>query len=596
MMSTMEEQSFVRPFVTLLVAMSSCILQATTIMPYANLGSLADGSDALVMARVIKQYEHSEDGQTLFRFRLIVEETIKGSLRKGDEFEVQKWEKLIDDRWITMWGDINLYQEARYLMFLEDRGNGLYHPLCFSYYIFEEISKAGQTYLVPSPEGSEIEVIDLSGAEPLYVYSKGALIHQLKAYVTGVEAWTPDSARAELAVSDFANHNHKRSVPSGCTFLNTGGKKLRWNIFPDLSVGIHYGSGAAGCGTADAAAQDAISNIQNAYAGINIIDAGTDGFSANCSDFTAVGADYRSYMDNTYGSYRHVIIQFDDPCGEIADLKSCGGTLAVGGAYGVGSHTYLDTAWATAKYGYIIVNNGVGSCQCSNLSSILTHELTHTMGLGHISASYGTANLNPSCCQSISSLDETCVDYAYPSPGSVQLLPVELISFEGRSDAFANRLTWATASEHNADRFAVERADDLSKEFELIGQVPAVGETAHRMNYEWRDFSPLSNCYYRLRMIDYDGQEELSNIVTIQREENIKPLLFPTQTETSVSISLPDNQLADLKIFSVDGKLIEERKISAELVEVELKDLNSGWYYLRIENQNFSEVFRVLKI
>ncbi|MCB0688555.1 MAG: hypothetical protein KDC53_18585, partial [Saprospiraceae bacterium] len=93
----MEEQFFVRPFVTLIVAMTSCLLQATTIVPFANLGTLADGSDALVMARVIKVYEHSEDDQVFFRFRLVVEESIKGSLEKGDQFDVQKWEKLTDD-------------------------------------------------------------------------------------------------------------------------------------------------------------------------------------------------------------------------------------------------------------------------------------------------------------------------------------------------------------------------------------------------------------------------------------------------------------------------------------------------------------------
>ena len=176
MMSTMEEQIFVRPLATLLMALTSCILLATTIVPFANLGSLADRSDALVMARVIKNYEYSENGQTLFRYRLIVEENLKGSLQEGDEFDVQKWEKLIDERWITMWGDLNFYTNARYLLFLEHQGENLYHPLCFSYYVFEEISKEGETYIVPSPEAREFELVDLNEAEPLVCLSKRPIV------------------------------------------------------------------------------------------------------------------------------------------------------------------------------------------------------------------------------------------------------------------------------------------------------------------------------------------------------------------------------------------------------------------------------------
>ena len=418
---------------------------------------------------------------------------------------------------------------------------------------------------------------------------------QLSSYVHDQKPWNSNEAKTSLSISDFTNQQSKRSAPSGCTFLNTSGKKVRWNIFPDLSVGVHYNSGATGCGSSVSAAQDAISTLQNAYDGINILDAGSSTFSANCADFSALGADYRSYMDNTYGNYRHVIIQFEDPCSEISDLKSCGGTLAIGGAYGVGSHTYLDTAWATAKYGYVVVNNGVGNCFCSSMTDLLTHELTHTLGLGHISANVGTANLNPVCCHSITALDNQCVDYAYPPPGAVQLLPVELVSFNGVADPYYNQLFWSTASEQNVNRFIIERANSNGSQFETIGAVLSQGETSVGHAYEWLDKSPMQNNYYRLRTTDWDGQEDLSNIIVVKRQEGIKPAIYPTMTNGEINIAIPGGEEVRLKIFSVAGELISEYNIAYSSA-IDLKDLVNGWYLIRLENANFSEIFRVLKI
>lgn len=591
----MEELFVVRPLATLWLAFFSFVLQATTIVPFANLGTLTDRSDALVMARVIRNYEHSEDSRTFFRSRLVVEESIKGSLLVGDQFDVQKWEKLIDETWITMWGDLNLNPESRYLLFLEYRGEGLYHPLCFSYYVFEEISREGLTYIVPSPESKEFELVDLHQAEPLYVYEKTALIRHLKDFTEGIVSWNVAEARTDLTLDDFV-HYSKRSAPAGCTYLTAGSKNLRWRYFPDQSVGIHYqNTGAGGCASTISQAQQAIAALSNAYPGINVIDGGSLGSVSNCGDGTALGSDYRSYIDNNLGSYRHAIIQFDDPCNEISNLTNCSGILALGGAYGIGSHTYENVSWATAQYGYVVVNNGVGACRCNNLQEILSHELSHALGLGHISASFGTANMNPSCCSPISSLDETCFDYVYPLTTSDNLLPVELVSFQGNAGQALNYLEWKTASESNVNKFVVERADNGDFVFSAIAEISSKGDTETGHQYEWKDKDPDPENYYRLKTVDFDGTSELSNVISIKREEDEAVKVYPTIAQDFTNIHIPASTPVKIQIFSVTGQLIRQQDLNGKYFQIPIGDLQPGWYFLKVftarSNQTF-EFFR----
>ncbi|MBK8503674.1 MAG: T9SS type A sorting domain-containing protein [Saprospiraceae bacterium] len=579
----MEEQRFVRPFATLLMAMTSCISLATTIVPYANLGSLADRSDALVMARVIRNYEHSENGQTLFKYRLIVEENLKGSLQEGDEFDVQKWEKLIDERWITMWGDLDFYTNARYLLFLERQSENLYHPLCYSYYVFEEISKEGETYIVPSPESREFELINVNDAEPLYVYLKDPLINQLTDYMAGLKGWSSDVARTTLDPETLISSSNKRSTPESCAFLTVNQRSLRWNNSPGQGVKIYYsGSGAGGCSSSVAQVQQAVLDISEAYEGVEISSGGSTSFVPGCSDATAVGPDFRSFMDDKLGGFRNVIIQFDDPCNEISDLKLCGGILALGGVYGVGTHGFMNETWATAKYGYVILNNGVGVCKCHNLRQILSHELTHSLGLGHISGSYGYANMNPDCCQAISSIDKTCVDYSYPPGNSPGLLPVELVNFEKNSDQVNNKVFWETTSVHDADKLN-KKTSNPDWFFRSNGEVSSQEDRVQGQHFHGVDNNPTVTNDYPLRSIEYGISES-------------KPQVYPTVANDFINIRIPNLQKETiLNVFSISGKQIGDTKQGKDYTQLAVDFLPAGWYYLQIENRNYSEIFRFYK-
>jgi len=94
-------------------------------------------------------------------------------------------------------------------------------------------------------------------------------------------------------------------------------------------------------------------------------------------------------------------------------------------------------------------------------------------------------------------------------------LPVEFISFNAEYVNEKVLLTWTTASELNNDYFEVQRSTD-GVSFEKIGKVKGVGNSNTLVDYEFADRKPLSGlAYYRLRQVDFDGQFDFSNIVSV---------------------------------------------------------------------------------
>ncbi len=89
-------------------------------------------------------------------------------------------------------------------------------------------------------------------------------------------------------------------------------------------------------------------------------------------------------------------------------------------------------------------------------------------------------------------------------------LPLQLLNFEGHQQDRNIRLKWNTADERNTDHFKILHSNDGSR-FESIGQVQAIG--AGNNHYTFTDLQPQHSNYYRLHMVDKDGQAVYSNII-----------------------------------------------------------------------------------
>lgn len=140
-------------------------------------------------------------------------------------------------------------------------------------------------------------------------------------------------------------------------------------------------------------------------------------------------------------------------------------------------------------------------------------------------------------------------------------LPVDLIHFSGVAEENKVKLTWATASEINNDFFEVLRSRDGSS-FESIGTVAGNGNSNQVISYEFTDKNPyLGLSYYRLRQVDFDGTEELHEIIQVtnsfeRRGIDAYPYPNPT-TSDNLNVRIvtgDDHTKISLKIVDMSGR------------------------------------------
>ena len=598
--------------VSLLMLLLLCInvVQATTIRPFRNLGEMAKGTEAVLLVRAIENYEYQQGDLTNYRTSFTVLDVIKGELKPGQEIYIQHLRQKIGDLERQVWGDLEIEEGKNYLLFLDYHVNGYWLPKMLSYGAFIEDERYGNQLLVPIGMGREVEVLPTENgdeAEVLKVYQKNALIEMLSRVVNGAAEWNSKLVETNYRTSSFSQGAPRNAVnPGHCSHVSDNSNQpnpvARWNNFDSQSLPVHYYSaGDAGCPTAFTKIQGAISTMNTAYQGINLTDAGTHSYSPTCVN-GAYGSEFLNWVNLNLGGYRHLVIQFDDPCNQIANLSGCNGTLAIGGLYWFSStHNWNGQSWRNAALGYIVVNNGTGACQCSttDYDIMITHEMSHALNIGHIAPGDGMANMNPSCCNTVQTLDVECLDYMYVEAA----LPVELIDFNGSKSQTSVELNWMTASEVNNDYFILERAADDGN-FEAIAEIRGSGNSSLEKKYSYMDDTPvLGNNYYRLTQVDLDGNTEVFEKivrVSFEGESYIQVVPNPVTSQSFQLVYQVEKEgEVEVEIFNITGQRIYAQRYNAyrakNLFDLSHIDLNMGAYIIRTTQGNSVKSMKFVK-
>ncbi len=139
-------------------------------------------------------------------------------------------------------------------------------------------------------------------------------------------------------------------------------------------------------------------------------------------------------------------------------------------------------------------------------------------------------------------------------------LPVQWATFEVTKNTSSSVLIfWATLSEKNNDKFELQRSSD-GIHFYTIAVLPGMGNSSTLVSYSFLDEAPEEGInYYRLKQIDYDGQNAYSGIRTVDFRSALSILPVPG----GFSLQLPPgsgNRQIQYELYTLTGALAASGK------------------------------------
>jgi hypothetical protein len=393
--------------VTLMLALGPGSAMATTIVPAADPGELARDSHAVFMARAGANKVLTRSDYIVTATELEVVSVIKGQLTPGEVIEsvVPGGEK--DGVGWAVSGTPKLEEGQVYLFFADRNPRGRWQPrLMADSVLRREAAKDGRVILVALDEASHLNRVsdfDKSGGLiPGPVYEDEFLL-ALKQSLQGKFGWVWEPLMA------WDEHSPTtKAVPGECAFMSGGGRNIRWNSGPTVTIRATQNGDPSISGGGFSQVSGAVSawNNEPDPTSFNLTYGSPSSFTfSSCN----------SGEQNDYPPSGQNVVVFDDPCDDIGDLSGCSGTLGFGGPWYGGSHTHDGTLWNTASSLFVVLNNGVGCLGSTGYTRLVTHEMGHGFGFDHVSDS--NANMYAWCCNPINSTDATCAQYAYPVAG-----------------------------------------------------------------------------------------------------------------------------------------------------------------------------------
>ncbi len=155
-------------------------------------------------------------------------------------------------------------------------------------------------------------------------------------------------------------------------------------------------------------------------------------------------------------------------------------------------------------------------------------------------------------------------------------IPIELKSFTAKEDNGSIELNWITASEINNKGFEIQRSNE-GKDWEVIGFVDGQGDSRGENNYVFTDKSPEKINYYRLNQIDFDGNNNYSNVVFVELKKDNRISVFPNPTNDFLNVTGLISY-TDYYIYDKLGKVVSTGETSGK---IDVSGLVSGVYYMK---------------
>jgi PKD repeat protein len=149
---------------------------------------------------------------------------------------------------------------------------------------------------------------------------------------------------------------------------------------------------------------------------------------------------------------------------------------------------------------------------------------------------------------------------AYTKNGALLPLSVELVNYAANCDEDGTHLSWSTSNETNSHSFLIERSTNGAS-FELIGELPAAGNSSQMRHYTFTDKNRTTNSYYRLSEQDLNGVVAEHGAIYVDCEKEgglLDATIYPNPSNGAINLSVFSqiSGIGTVNILDMTGKLI----------------------------------------
>ncbi|HMP92213.1 MAG TPA: hypothetical protein PKD90_05030, partial [Phnomibacter sp.] len=229
-------------------------------------------------------------------------------------------------------------------------------------------------------------------------------------------------------------------------------------------------------------------------------------------------------------------------------LKGPGNTFRIS-SLPVGANLYYNGVLITQAD----VTAGTGTAIITNYNPALLDIRFTTTSLASRVFTYAAIDL-------ANGVDPTPANYTVNPPS---VLPATGLSLTGTLSSSQVNLVWTTVTEANTSYFVVERSADGSR-FSSLGNVTAAGNSTAMRSYHFEDkqLQQSQLWYYRIKLVDLNGEVKYSNVVSIRISANAGSLVvYPNPVESRFYVTLPAIGRYKLDLVNAQGQQVWTKQV-----------------------------------
>lgn len=210
----------------------------------------------------------------------------------------------------------------------------------------------------------------------------------------------------------------------------------------------------------------------------------------------------------------------------------------------------------------------------------ITH--TETDSLGNVTNTYQVYITYETGCVFQSTFKDTEMN---STNDSITILPVEDLVLIANQEGENARVSWSTESESNNSHFDLYKSTD-GYQWELISSQDGAGNATSRTEYTHLDRELINTIqYYRIHQYDFNGDETISDIVSLSAKNVNELTLYPNPSNGLSKLS-SNTTINTVTIIDQTGKVVRELHPASKQVALLTDDLQKGLLYLTIHFEN----------